>query len=149
MKHPTPSSLATAQSLSPSPSFSPANIKLQSQDATSTRTIPQLVEHNATRNPHHSFCIQAQKQGHSQHAAPELLSISHLQLKRAIVQCQAGLVALLRESKLPSGADADGKSPPVALYVESDVGLLIYLFSLMGLGIPVRLHPRESMGCIV
>jgi acyl-CoA synthetase (AMP-forming)/AMP-acid ligase II len=125
--------------------FSRANINLQTQDDTSIQTVPELIEYNATNNPHHPFCIQAQKQ--SQDARPRLLSVSHLQLKRAIAQCQAWLVNTLVELKLPS-ISSDGtvyKGPPVALYVESDVGLLIHLFSLMSLGVPVRLHPGERI----
>ena len=54
----------------------------------------------------------------------------------------------LVELKLPSSG-ADGiVCAPVALFVESDVGLLIHLFSLMGLGVPVRLHPSESKSCV-
>lgn len=134
---PSPPSTTTTTATAIS-SFSRANINLQTQDNTSIQTIPELIEHNATHNPHYPFCIQAQKQ--TQHAPPQLHSVSHLQLKRAIVQCQAWLLKTLAELKLPSSSN-DGtvcKGPPVALFVESDVGLLIHLFSLMSLGVPVR-----------
>ena len=109
--------------------------------------MPELIEYNASHNPHYQFCIQAQKQ--SPDARPQLRSVSHLQLKHAIAQCQAWLMNTLVELKLPL-ANSDGtvsKSPPVALFLESDVGLLIHLFSLMGLGVPVCLCPRERIGC--
>lgn len=131
-KHPMSPSTTT--------SFSRANINLQSQETTSIQTVPELVEYNATYNPHHLFCIQAQKQ--IQDARPQLLSVSHLQLKRAIAQCQAWLVNTLVELDLPSSGTDGTACAPVALYVESDVGLLIHLFSLMGLGVPVRMHPK-------
>jgi acyl-CoA synthetase (AMP-forming)/AMP-acid ligase II len=137
---PPPSPPPTATTTITTSSFFRANINLQTQDITSIQTIPQLIEHNATHNPHYPFCIQAQKQ--TQHAPPQLLSVSHLELKRAIVQCQAWLVQTLVDLKLPSSSNHGMvcKGPPVALYVESDVGLLIHLFSLMSLGVPVRLE---------
>ena len=127
-------------------SFTRASINLYTQETTSIRTVPELIEYNATHNSHHLFCIQAQKQ--IEDGRPQLLCVSHLQLKRAITQCQAWLVNTLSEPKLPSSS-ADGTvCAPVALYVDSDVGLLIHLFSLMGLGVPVRLHIGGSSSCV-
>lgn len=119
------------------PAFIRPNINLQAQDETSIQTIPELIEHNAAHNPHHLFCIQTQKR--IQSARPELLSISYLQLKRAILYCQAWLLHNITELKLPVIVNGGtvSKGSPVALMVESDVGLLIHLFSLMSLGVPV------------
>lgn len=134
--------------MSPSTSapFSKANVNLHTQENTSIQTVPELIEYNATYNPHHLFCIQAQKQ--TQDGRTQLLPVSHLQLKRAIVQCQAWLVNTLKELKLPSSSTDGMVCAPVALYVESDVGLLIHLFSLMGLGVPVFLYLSESRSCV-
>ena len=125
-------------------SFSRANINLRTQDKTSIQAVPELIEYNATHNPHYTFCIQAQKQ--DQDARPRLLSISHLQLKLAISRCQAWLVKTVLELKLPSSNNEGtvSKGPPVAIYVESDVGLLIHLFSLMSLGVPVSSHSNPG-----
>ena len=122
----------------PSPAFIKPVINLQAQDKSNIQTIPELIEHNAALNPHHLFCIQAQKRIHSADTI-ELLSVSHIQLKRAILSCQTWLIDSIAELKLPSFVHGHmvGKSLPVALLVESDVGLLIHLFSLMSLGVPV------------
>lgn len=120
------------------PPFIRAVINLHVQDKSSIQTIPELIEHNAALNPHHFFCIQAQKRIHS--AGPEeLLSVSHVQLKCAILSCQTWLLSSIAELKLPTLVNGHirGKGLPVALFVESDVGLLIHLFSLMSLGVPV------------
>lgn len=126
--------------------FSRAKINLHTQDSTSIQSIPELIEYNAIYNPRHLFCIQAQKQ--IQDGRPQLLYVSHLQLKLAIAECQVWLANTLVELKLPSSSTTGTICAPVALYVESDVGLLIHLFSLMGLGVPVRLHPNESRSCV-
>ena len=138
----SPTTTLHPMSTSTTTSFSRPNINLHTQENTNIQTVPELIEYNATYNPDHLFCVQAQKQ--IQDCRPQLLPISHLQLKRAVVQCQAWLVNTLVELRLPSSSTDCTVCAPVALYVESDVGLLIHLFSLMGLGVPVRLHPSES-----
>ena len=131
--------------LATTPSFArAANLDLGLEDETGIQTVPELIEHNALRNPHHCFCIQAQKQVQDA-TGLRLLSISHLQLKRAIARCQAWLVNVVDKVQLPSSSH-DGrvsKGLPVALFVESDVGLLIHLFASIALGVPVRLRPGQ------
>ena len=103
------------------------------------RSVPELIEHNATQNPHYPFCVQAKKQ--PQGTPPAFLTVSHLQLKQAILRSTAWLLRTVKELQLPSKAE-DGKvvkGAPVALFVESDVGLLIRKLSLMALGVPVHL----------
>lgn len=121
------------------PSFVAADIDVQLKDVNNIKSIPELIEHNASYNPNHPFCLQAQKHSHDRNAPPQLISISHLQLKQAILQCQSRLSKILDALRIakPVSVGDDGKSPPIALYVESDVGLLIHLFSFLGLGIPV------------
>ena len=117
-----------------------ANLDLRLEDETGIQTVPELIEHNALHNPHHRFCIQAQKQVQDA-TGPRLLSISHLQLKRAIARCQTWLMNSIDEVQLPSSGH-DGwvsKGQPVTLFLESDVGLLIHLFASIALGVPVRL----------
>ena len=129
---------------SPPSRFLRAHIDLESPIASGISTVPHLIEHNARHNPHHGFCIQAQK--HSKPTAglstgPQLLSISHSQFKRAIATCQTRLLETVLELELPSigKSGSTSKGPPIALFVESDVGLLAHLFALMGLGVPVSL----------
>ena len=141
-------SVTTLRSLSSPASFCRAHIDLESQDPIGIRTVPDLIEYNAVHNPDYLFCLQAQKQ--AQETGPQLQPVSHLQLKRAIRQCQASLLDSIKGLKSPSTND-DGtvsRGPLVALYLESDVGLLIYLYALLGLGVPVRLPYFHLMGSV-
>ena len=116
--------------------FLTANIqlKLPNPDDRDIRTLPELIEFNAVHNADYLFCLQAGRQ-------QKLLPITHRQLKEAILCCSDWLVANVNELKLPKIRE-DGtieKSQPVALLMESDVGLWIYLLSLLSLGIPVSI----------
>jgi acyl-CoA synthetase (AMP-forming)/AMP-acid ligase II len=88
------------------------------------RTIPELIDYNATHNPDVLFCVQAVKD-----AAP--IQITFGQLRDAILRRCARLRV---ELQLRSGPK---KSAPVALIMDSDLELLVYLFALMGMGVPV------------
>ena len=132
------SGYADMQTVASSP-FKRAKIHLQpiNGSADDVQTVPQLIEYNARHNPDHLICIQALKQEAS--APQQFHSVSHLQLAQAILGCSEWLVKNVRELRLPWKGD-DGrfaKGPPVALFMESDVGLLIHTFSLMSLGVPV------------
>ena len=116
--------------------FQPAAITLHidEPDKRDVRTIPQLIEYNGRHNPDYIFCVQARKQQSS-------IYVSCYQLKQAILQCSDWLTANIREIESPF-RDANGelcKGPPVALSVSSDIGLLVYLLSLLSLGVPVLL----------
>jgi len=116
--------------------FHPASINLhvEDPDEREVKTIPQLIEFNARQNPDHVFCVQARKQQDS-------IPVSHLQLKQAILKCSGWLIANVEKLTLPY-ADTDGnicRGPPVALAMNSDIGLLVHLLSLLSLGVPVLL----------
>ena len=116
--------------------FDPATIdlRLRSPDQRDIRTISELVEYNALHNPDHVFCIQARRH-------QESISVSCFQLKQAIVQCSDWLIAYVKELELPQ-EDEDGvlrKGRPVALAMDSDIGLLVHLLSFLSLGVPVLL----------
>ena len=124
-------------------SFSRATINLQTSDQAvdeGIRTVPELIEHNAEHNPRHLFCLQARK------GTAEPLPLSHLQFKQSIIQCSAWLVANIAEVTLPRKIDNGlfAKCPPLALFMESNVGLLIYLYSCISSGIPVSTSPTAS-----
>jgi acyl-CoA synthetase (AMP-forming)/AMP-acid ligase II len=99
------------------------------------RTIPELIDYNATHNPDVSFCVQAVKD-----AAP--VQITFGQLRDAISRRCTQLRVDLQLKPGPK------KSAPVALVMDSDVVLLVHLFALMGLGVPVRgkstAHAKEQ-----
>lgn len=78
-----------------------------------------------------------------------LLPVSHGQLRDAVLRCQEWIQEEVKEARLPIRKE-DGrttKCPPIALLVESDIGLIIHLIALLGVGVPVlllsnRLNPE-------
>lgn len=133
----------------PMPTFNraPINIKTSNHEDRNILTVPELIEYNAIHNPNHPFCVQVRKQ--SQSGSLDFFTISHLQLKQAILQCQEWLRTTVAELSSPVIGE-DGtitKGSPVALFVESDIGFLIYKLSLIGLGVPVRIPPKLSTTC--
>ena len=98
------------------------------------RTLPALVDFHGEHNPQHLFCLQVERENH-------FLPVSYERLQHAIVRCQAWL----EEQPIdlhPPIVDTDGhvtKCAPVAILMESHVGLAIYVLACMGKGIPVVL----------
>lgn len=129
-----------SRSLASAP-FVPASIELTASKAAKhlVRTVPELIQFNALHNPDHLFCIQAKKA--QEESNPAFLNITFAQLKQAILRCSAWLVANIAELLLPHEDSTDKivRGPPIALFVDSNVGLLIYQYALMALGVPVLL----------
>ena len=125
--------------------FVPARISPFSRENRdrSIRTIPELVEYNARHNADHVFCVQTEKRGDDSRI------ITYGQLKQAILNCSRWLVNNIHDLEIPrkneNGEFIKGK--PVALFMESNVGILIHLLSLLSLGVPVRnlLDHKEHM----
>lgn len=114
-------------------------LNLQNPDNRDIRTLPELAEFNAVHNADYLFCLQAGRQ-------QKLRPITHGQLKEAILCCSDWLIANVKGLKQPEIRD-DGtieKSQPVALLMESDVGLWIYLLSLLSLGVPVSVLSQSA-----
>ncbi|KAI1075860.1 hypothetical protein F5B20DRAFT_558202 [Whalleya microplaca] len=129
--------------------FKRAELRLsQPSSQISIRTMPELVDYNAIVNPTALFCLQAIKAANGVNgdsdvggAVPGTIPMTMSQLRDAIVRCQADLYGLLPDIKSPV-IEQDGsitKNKVVALFLDSDVGLLIHLFALLGLGVPVIL----------
>ena len=114
--------------------FKTPKISLNPTTPSDIRTLPELVDFHAENNPRHLFCLQIQTADH-------FLLVSYERLQRTIVRCQAWL----EEQSInvhPPLVDADGhvkKCAPVAILMESHVGLAIYVLACMGKGIPVVL----------
>lgn len=108
-----------------------------SVQASSIRTLPELLEYNAKHNPTYLFCQQVRRCNGSL----QLLDVTHGQLRDAVLGCQGWLREIVKELELPYPRENDrvAKGPPVALFMESDVGLWVHLLALMGLGVPVLL----------
>lgn len=76
------------------------------------------------------------------------LPVSHGQPRDAVLRCQEWIQEEVKEARLPVRKE-DGrttKCPPIALLVESDIGLIIHLIAWLGLGVPVLspFQPTES-----
>jgi acyl-coenzyme A synthetase/AMP-(fatty) acid ligase/nucleoside-diphosphate-sugar epimerase len=102
------------------------------------RTLPEVIEFNAKENPHHAFCLQAKKSPYC--SVPTLIPVTNVQLREAISHCAAWLQSSI-QLQLPTVSE-DGtvrKGAPVALLLESDVGLWIHEMALLSLGVPVLL----------
>lgn len=117
----------------------PINLYPTADDETGyIRSLPELIEFNAKENPNHLFCIQARKQADSSTFSG--LPLTNSQLKDAVLRCVSWLKENVEELRLPS-VNEDGiivKGPPIALFMESDVGLLLHQYALMSLGVPVH-----------
>ena len=102
------------------------------------RCLPDLIHFNATNNPTHVFCLQAQQQS-SDCPKFDVRGIAFLELEQAVERCCRWILANVADV-LPARIAKDGsvqKSKPVALLMESDVGLFVYVAALLTLNIPV------------
>lgn len=111
------------------------------------RTLVELLEHNSAHNPHHLVCLQAKKKSQTRAGEPrefDFIPVTHAQLKAAVVRCCAWLLQNVREAQVPVRSDKGHwrKCAPVAIFMESDLGLLIHELALMSLGIPVSAESR-------
>ena len=98
------------------------------------RTLPALVDFHGENNPQHLFCFQVTRDN-------RFVPVSYERLQHAIVRCQAWLQELAIGLHPPI-VDTDGhvnKCAPVAILMESHVGLAIYVFACMAKGIPIML----------
>ena len=135
------SAIPTSMTMANSSKFVPAKLWLPTYNTTaqdsSIRTLPELLEYNAEHNPANLFCQQARRSNESL----QLFTVTHSQLRDAVSRCQQWLRETVNELELPHTGE-DGrfiKGPPVALFMESDVGLWVHLLALLGLGVPVLL----------
>ena len=107
------------------------------------RSIRDLIDHNALHNPEHIFCIQS-KQSSEGKDGLGYVHVTFRELKEAVDRCCHWILETIPDARLAEVRE-DGsvqKSPPVALLMESDVNLFIYIAALLTLNIPVRL-PRH------
>lgn len=104
-------------------------------------TLLDLVRFSAEHNADHIFCLQAEVQNLSD-AQPgdargfSAREISFKKLYHAIQACAAEVHDWLQPI---IGTRDEFDKLPVALYIESDVGLFIYLAALLKLRVAVRL----------
>ena len=110
------------------------------------RTLPDLVHFNALHNPQHVFCLQS-RQSPSTPGNFDFTSITFRQLGCAVESCCSWLLQNVPEAHAARLQDGDivQKAPPIALFLESDVGLFIYIVALLTLNIPVRLSLSHGL----
>lgn len=150
------------------PPFEAAPIDLRQPEAEATiRTIPELIDYNAQANPEALFCVQAlhtlnndvPKNPSGPDASPSAVYVTMRHLRTAVLRCSRRLQAEVLDttsltkvsSAAPSSSGGGGggdpanstqqpqKPDPVALFMDSDMGLVIHLFALLSLGVPVLL----------
>ena len=109
----------------------------------SIQCLPDLVRFNAVYNPDHLFGIQSNQV--SPDSPLQFTRVTFLQLAHAVERCCDWILAHVPEAS-PAKLDRYGsisKSRPVALFMESDLGLFIYLTALLTLNIPVSFQLTE------
>ena len=114
--------------------FISPKVSLDPTTGSKIRTLPELVDFHGENNPHHLFCLQVEKDN-------RFVPVSYQRLQHAIARCQTWLEKQA-VGLYPPIADTDGhvtKCAPVAILMESHVGLAIYVLACMGMGIPVVL----------
>ena len=111
--------------------------QLDGQDAIAS--LPDLIRFNARENPEHIFCVQAETAGASRYDSRK---ITFSQLDGAVDSCATWIHQVVKSS---SPRNSGEKPPrPVALYLESDIGLFIHVAALLAMDIPVRYHHSSN-----
>lgn len=110
----------------------------QKRGPRSVRTVPELVDFNAVHNADYTFCHQARKDDSGN---THLVSITHLEFRDAVLCCQEWLKSTINNLQLPVLQENGviSRSTPVALLMESDIGLFVHIIALLGLGVPALL----------
>lgn len=105
------------------------------------RSLPDLIQHNALHNPGHLFCIQCKQYTKGGDSRLGFVHLTFQELKEAVDRCCQWILENIAEARVAEACD-DGsvqKSRPIALFMESDVNLFVYIAALLTLNIPVRL----------
>ncbi|KAJ5170455.1 acylglycerophosphoethanolamine acyltransferase [Penicillium coprophilum] len=100
-----------------------------SNEASGICSLPELIDFNATHNPHHLFCLQEEREN-GEHS--NLTPLTFLGVQKAIYAAAASLRKITSPSLKTS-------QQPVALLLESDVTLFMYMSALLYMDIPVLL----------
>lgn len=100
-------------------------------------TLPDLIDFNYENNADHLFAIQEIR---SAGKPPSSKSITFKDLKKAVVACTDLLNNLHSAAGgkiISTGPQLQSQNRPIALFMESDVTLFVYLAALLYLDIPV------------
>ncbi|KAK7998983.1 hypothetical protein PG991_014658 [Apiospora marii] len=108
---------------------------LDDGDVTRVQSLIELIDFNHAHNASHTFCIQAKSDG-------GLSPITHAEFKVTVSRCAIWAHDTLSGTVVPNDITTADKAP-VALLMESDVGLVIHEFALISNGTPpLVLSPR-------
>lgn len=121
------------------PSFRRPQLALEWQDS-GIRSLPELIHFNAKENPSHTFCLQAEinRRVENDDTRYNVRQITMQEIESAIGNC----VSWIRQTLPNQESSAVDPTAPVALYLESDVCLFIYLAALLEMNIPVSMPTR-------
>jgi len=101
-------------------------------------SLPDLLLYNARNNESSIFCVQAKTQSGLARNF-ELVKVTFLELALSVENC-CTWIAENTKGAYQAQVDGNGKvrkSEPIALFLESDLTLFIYLTALLALNIPV------------
>lgn len=101
-------------------------------------SLPALINYNAIHNPDHVFCLHSIFKNQPPEA--HFTEVTFLELAQAVERCCAWLLANvdgIQPAKLDESGTVVQKCKPVALFLESDVGLFCYIVALLALNVPV------------
>lgn len=125
-----------------SPAFKRPEFQLflgqKAAETESIRSLPDLIHFNAIQNPHASFCAQV-KPSRVPEEDYDVVEVTFLELAHAVERCCQWILSNT-DGVYPARLSEDGnvqKGPPLALFLESDFTLFIYLAALLTLNIPV------------
>ncbi|KAK8054756.1 hypothetical protein PG994_009823 [Apiospora phragmitis] len=104
---------------------------ISDEDSSRVQSLIELIDFNSTHNASHTFCIQGKSDG-------SLSPVTHAEFKAACFS-----------KTLAADDNATAERAPVALLMESDVGLVIHEFALISNGAPpLVLSPRLPLVAI-
>jgi acyl-CoA synthetase (AMP-forming)/AMP-acid ligase II/nucleoside-diphosphate-sugar epimerase len=115
----------------------PVRLPSKGEPLSNDWTLPDVVDFNAEHNPDFVFCHQARKHG----TETKMLAITHMALRNAVLRCQSWLMSNVSGARdfVDDQPAPPGNRRPIALFMESDVGLWIHVLALLGLDVPVLL----------
>lgn len=128
------------------PRFSP----VKTDEASSIRSVIDLILFNAANNPEHCFCLQAEMRTDNADldVTEPLYNVRQISFKDLYLALQ-NCCSWLKASGIINGQiSSSRKQNPVAVYLESDITLFLYVVALMSLNCPVRLVSLTITSCI-
>lgn len=103
------------------------------------RSLPDLLEFNSIHNPSHLFCIQAlSQQDESKH---HLRRITFEEFDTAVHRCCRWIERHV--GSISEARNLAENRQPIALFIESNIGLFTFVLALLSLNIPVSSSIRR------